>query len=136
MEIILAIVFVVVIILLVIRERQKRLQRMHQSFDGIEFPASGGLRGRDMRVVKRVIEAADNGMCSSDILGAYWYCVGPGPGYYVAIAQRVQLNWLRSRLEWVIRPLSAERMRGALMGDKQALILAFGREVSNGQSHV
>jgi hypothetical protein len=131
MRILLFIAFAAIVILIMIRERRVELRRAQKSFDAVEFPGSGGLRGRDMRVVKRMTDTVRLQLGGSIVLGAHWYCLGPGPSYYVAIAQRAQSGWLHSRLEWVIRPLSAERMQDALMGDKEALILAFGEEAPN-----
>ncbi|QGW63906.1 hypothetical protein GOY17_02625 [Lysobacter soli] len=54
------------------------------------------------------------------------YCVGPGPSYFVAIAI-AQTGFGAVSVTWVVRPLTEERMRGALAGDRKATALAFGR---------
>ena len=57
---------------------------------------------------------------------AFLYCVGPGPSYFVAIAI-AQTGFGAVSVKWVVRPLTEERMRGALVGDRKATALAFGR---------
>lgn len=57
---------------------------------------------------------------------AFLYCVGPGPSYFVAIAI-AQTGLGAVSVKWVVRPLTEERMRGALVGDRKATALAFGR---------
>lgn len=57
---------------------------------------------------------------------AFLYCVGPGPSYFVAIAI-AQTGFGAMSVKWVVRPLTEERMRGALVGDRKATALAFGR---------
>jgi hypothetical protein len=57
---------------------------------------------------------------------AFLYCIGPGPSYFVAIAI-AQTGLGAVSVKWVVRPLTAERMRGALVGDRKATALAFGR---------
>ena len=61
------------------------------------------------------------------ISDSFWYCVGPGPSYFVAIPL-VEVGLGRATVRWVVRPLSAERMRAALMDDEEALRRAFGPE--------
>ncbi|HJW45055.1 MAG TPA: hypothetical protein VJ484_01045 [Lysobacter sp.] len=56
---------------------------------------------------------------------SFWYCVGPGPAYFLAIPM-VTTGFRKVSVRWAIRPLTAERMRGALTGDAEALRLAFG----------
>jgi hypothetical protein len=59
------------------------------------------------------------------ISDSFWYCVGPGPSYYLAIPL-VEAGLGRVKVSWVVRPLSAERMRGALVDDEKALHEVFG----------
>ena len=75
-----------------------------------------------MRVVKEVLESTGQDLGASPTTG-FFYCVGPGPSYFVAIAN-LESAW-RARFAWVIRPLTEERMRGALVGDSVALQAAF-----------
>lgn len=59
------------------------------------------------------------------ISDSFWYCVGPGPSYFVAIPM-VEVGLGRATVRWVVRPLTAERMRAALQDDENALRKAFG----------
>ncbi len=77
-----------------------------------------------MRVVKTAVDRA--GSSDGGVNAAFWHCIGPGPSYYIAIAQPVRGFAFRKRYRWVVRALSAERMRGALAGDAEAMRAAFG----------
>lgn len=55
----------------------------------------------------------------------FWYCAGPDGHYWMLIAQQ-ERYWLLWRVRWIVRPLSAERLRNALIDDPAALALAFG----------
>ncbi len=59
---------------------------------------------------------------------AFWYCVGPGPSYFLAIAM-LQAGSGKVDATWIIRPLTEARMRGALIGDRKATALAFGSAI-------
>ena len=54
------------------------------------------------------------------ISDSFWYCVAPGPSYFLAIPF-VTVGMGRVDVRWVIRPLSEERMRGALVDHPDAL---------------
>ncbi|WP_242108917.1 hypothetical protein [Luteimonas aquatica] len=125
---ILVLLFLAIFVPVAVLLRRKELRDLQGSFDAVTFSEAENLHGRDLRVVKRVTEAALAQEGGGGILGAHWYCVGPGPSYYVAIAQTVPSSGWRARLAWTVRPLSAERMRGALIGDREALVAAFGEE--------
>jgi hypothetical protein len=56
---------------------------------------------------------------------AFLYCVGPGPSYFLAIAI-ARTGFGAVSVDWVVRPLTEQRMRGALIGDRKATSLAFG----------
>nr|WP_295376375.1 hypothetical protein [Pseudoxanthomonas sp.] len=102
---------------------------LQRSFDGLTFPAeTGTLRVADITVVKRVTHDVSRHSDHAP-LAALWYCVGPGPSYYVAVAQYVRNGWRSGRYDWVVRPLDAERMRGELGSDQEALHAAFGDHV-------
>lgn len=52
----------------------------------------------------------------------YFYCVGPGPSWFLVIALVNDRGWWTEvEIDWIVRPLDAERMRGALVGDDDAL---------------
>ncbi|WP_225765242.1 hypothetical protein [Stenotrophomonas sp. Marseille-Q4652] len=56
---------------------------------------------------------------------SFWYCKAPDGRFFLAVAHndRRLLAW---DVRWLVRPLDAMRMRGALAGDDAALALAFG----------
>ncbi|MCI2261953.1 hypothetical protein [Xanthomonas indica] len=56
---------------------------------------------------------------------AFWYCRGPGARWFLAIPTVVSRG---SELEvnWVVRPLTEQRMRAALQFDRKACLRAFG----------
>lgn len=102
---------------------------LQQSFDGLTFPGEAGvLRVADITVVKRITHEVSR-YSDHAPLAAFWYCVGPGPVYYVAVARYVRNGWRSGRYDWVVRPLDAERMRGELSSDQDALHAAFGDHV-------
>ena len=101
----------------------------------LRFPTVDGraVTGADVRVVLRRGQW-NGGMPRVALAGrdlgpedAFWYCVGPGPAWYLVIP----LSWRRGfgwKVEWVVRPLDERRLRAALDGDRQALRLAVGEE--------
>lgn len=56
------------------------------------------------------------------ISDSFWYCVGPACTYFVAIPM-VEVGLGRATVTWVVRPLSEERMRAALIDHPEALAL-------------
>ncbi len=121
-------IFAAVVVLHVQHSRvgDRLLQR---SFDALTFPAEAGtLRVADITVVKRVTHEVSRHSDHAP-LAAFWYCVGPGPNYYVAAARYVRNGWRGGRYDWVVRRLDAERMRGELSSDRDALHAAFGDHV-------
>lgn len=122
---------VVLAVLVALLVRISRSDRVQRSFDDIVFQTpSGPVLGRSMRVVKQVVESAGLPQGGDGLTGAFWYCVGPGPSYFVAIGMPASA-WPRRRLDWVIRSLSAERMRVALSDDAEAMSAAFGDSVGD-----
>lgn len=121
-------IFAVVVFLHVQHSRagERLLQR---SFDTLRFPCEGEVLGAaEVSVVKRVIHETSR-MGEHAPLTAFWYCVAPGPNYYVAIARYMRDGWRGGRYQWEVRPLDAARMRGALDADGDALHAAFGDHV-------
>lgn len=109
------------------REARLRRERVQRSFEAIVVQTPEGPVGGDkLLVVKEVIDTSGASEGGDDLRGVFRYCVGPGPTYFVVIGQVVREGLVRSRLQWVVRPLSEERMRGALHGDHAALAAAFG----------
>lgn len=122
------------------RHENRRIEReLRQSFARQTFQTElGPISGAALKVVKMhqersglrrrdpVLELAFRG----DPYGgdAFWYCVGPGPSYFLAIAL-LQAGSGPVDVQWVVRPLTEARMRGALIGDRKATALAFGNAV-------
>jgi hypothetical protein len=118
----------------------QRLRAARQeTFERLRFPSRDGvvLTGAQVRVVKQRYGRFD-GMqqpeprwMAQTADDAFWYCVGPGPSWYLAIpvSRRNGFQW---DVEWVVRPLDESRMRAALNGDTEALRLAFGEDTERG----
>lgn len=98
---------------------------MQRTFNALSFDTAEGRKfGPDMQVVKRVVGEFSR---HHQPLTAFWYCVGAGPSYYVAMAQYVNAGWRGGHYQWTVRLLDEERMRGALIDDEQALQAVFGQ---------
>jgi hypothetical protein len=117
-------------------ENQRVERELRRSFARQTFQtALGPISGAALKVVK--IHQAPSGVRRRDPLfeltfrddpyggDAFWYCVGPGPSYFLAIAL-LQAGSGKVDAQWVVRPLTEARMRGALIGDRKATALAFG----------
>lgn len=131
-EAILAVIFTMTMFALYGWQRHWQRNKVQSLFERLVFQTeTGPVSGAQMKVVKRIVDRMGSSEGGSGITGAYWYCVGPGPSYFVAIAQRTMINLVHSELRWVIRPLSEDRMRGALAGDTEALIAAFGDRIGD-----
>lgn len=119
--------FVAVFIWAAMRESRLRRERIRRSFEAIVVQTpEGPVGGGELQVVREVVDTAGASEGGDGLQGAFRYCIGPGPSYFVVIGQMVGEGWLRRRLQWVVRPLSEERMRAALHGDRKALAAAFG----------
>lgn len=115
------------------RGRRKIQAALKRSFDSTTFDTpEGRVPGTLLKVVK--ISKQTMRFAGDDVyqLGrdpmpndAFWYCVGPGPSYFLAIAI-AQVGYGRVSVKWIVRPLTEQRMRGALIGDRKATALAFG----------
>lgn len=103
-----------------------------QSFNRLTFDTSEGrVAGVELKVVKvskQPMQFADDIHTlghDSQPSDAFLYCVGPGPSYFLAIAI-ARAGFGALSVDWVVRPLTELRMRGALIGDRKATALAFG----------
>ena len=115
-----------------VRRRRVR-QLLGEAFDALRITdGDRPLRGRDLTLVaeRRQVQV----QLRKDYFGRsspndpraeyYLYCVGPGPSWFLAIALVNDPGWWSGShidIDWVVRPLDAERMRGALVGDDDAL---------------
>lgn len=115
------------------RGRNKIDRKLRATFDRQTFDTpQGKVTGEALRVVKVCRQMSRFAGDDVYVLGrdpvpsdTFWYCVGPGPSYFLAIAI-VQVGFGKVDPQWVIRPLTEQRMRGALIGDRKATALAFG----------
>lgn len=113
----------------------KRLKAaLRRSFEALRFTTPEGVvTGDRVRVAKVYRQGMP--LAYDDVfelsLGArqwsdsFWYCVGPGPSYFVAIPMAA-VGMGRVEVQWVVRPLTMERMRAALQDDEAALERVFG----------
>jgi hypothetical protein len=125
--ILIVVVWIALMVVLGIRQRRLDMTRLHVSFEALRFETTEGVVGGDkVLVVKQVsFEKSREGSMSlrSRMGETFWYCVGPGESYWLAIPMRMPR---KGPIEWVVRPLTEERMRAALSGDRQASAMAFG----------
>jgi hypothetical protein len=112
-------------------ERALRDDFARQTFQTPE----GHISGAGLRVVKvskqsRPISGQRILLSDFDLgpADAFWYCVGPGPSYFLAIAI-LPSELGRSTVQWIVRPLTEQAMRGALTDDRKASALAFGSAI-------
>ena len=127
---------VVAAALLAVFLRHLRMEReaLRRSFATQVFDTpEGKVEGRALQVVKTATLGGTTPNGVEDFVtmtrDEFWYCVGPGPTYFLAIptigTSFGQVDFVR----WVVRPLSKERMRAALAGDRRATKLAFGEAI-------
>lgn len=113
--------------------RRKVDAELKRSFEQTMFDTpEGKVTGRSLKVVK--ISKQSMRFAGDEVYqfgqdplpnDAFWYCIGPGPSYFLAIAI-ARTAFGRVSVEWIVRPLTEQRMRGALVGDRKATALAFG----------
>ena len=124
---VLVIGFMVAVVVMAVRARRDFDVAVKRSFDALTFQTPGGrVRGDAVRVVKVVAQSVGNDQPGPQDL--FWYCVGSGPSYFLALGH-VRRRLPPVRVEWVVRPLTEDRMRNALAGDDRATALAFGSAV-------
>lgn len=109
--------------------RRRVGQALRESFAALRFATPDGSVGGDaVRVVKvyrqgmplAYDDVFDLPIGPRRISDSFWYCVGPGPTYFVAIPM-VEVGLGRAKVTWVVRELSEARMRAALVDDPEAL---------------
>src|SRR5690349_5669325 len=113
------------------RDRVKRALR--ETFDALSFATPQGVvSGAQVQVVK--VYKQNMGRAYDDVFNigtrhvhdSFWYCVAPGPSYFVAIPL-LQAGSGRVEVKWVVRLLTEERMRAALQDDAKVLDKVFGK---------
>lgn len=116
--------FMVAVVIFAIRARRAADAAVKRSFEALMFQTPAGrVRGGAVRVVKVVAQNVGNERSGPRDL--FWYCVGSGPSYFLALGH-VRRGLPPVRVDWVVRPLTEDRMRNALAGDERATALAFG----------
>lgn len=63
---------------------------------------------------------------------SFWYCIGPGPDYLMAILDFQRL-WEDMDIRWTSRSLSEEQFRAALTRDRKALLRMEQIKASHGR---
>jgi len=109
-------------------ERKKAVLRA--SFDALRFTTPAGpVHGDALDVVKISHQFGQEtpyyGGRGPAHWDAFWYAVGPGPSYFLAICM-VDTSKVEVPPQWTIRQLDEIQMRAALMDDPAANALAFG----------
>jgi hypothetical protein len=112
------------------RDRVRRALR--ETFAALDFATPQGVvSGAQVQVVK--VYKQNMGRAYDDVFNigtphvhdSFWYCVAPGPCYFVAIPL-LQAGRGRVSVQWVVRLLTEERMRAALQDDAKVLDKVFG----------
>lgn len=103
--------------------RRRVRQALRTTFEALRFQTPDGtVGGSALEVVKIYRQgmpfAYDDVFAlrggPRHISDSFWYCVGPGPSYFLAIPM-VEVGFGRVAVRWAVRPLSEERMRAALV---------------------
>jgi len=130
-EVIIASVGVLASVAYFIGRRAAERDAMRASFAAQTFDTpEGRVSGEALRVVRIAsLGTTKPNMPENNVTKTrddFWYAVGPGPSYFLAIPTIGVTYGQVTFVRWVIRPLSEARMRGALAGDRRATKLAFG----------
>ncbi len=119
------------------RDRVKRALR--ESFAALHFTSPHGVvNGEAVQVVK--VYKQGIGQAYDDVFSlgrrhahdSFWYCVAPGPAYFLAIPL-VEAGLGRVTVRWVVRLLTEGRMRAALQDDAEVLAKIFATKDSSAQ---
>ncbi|MGO4549544.1 hypothetical protein AB4059_00350 [Lysobacter sp. 2RAF19] len=134
MNIVITVIAIVIAVAALVGQRAMQRDALRNSFQAQTFDTpEGKVDGRSLQVVKIASLAATtpNSVEGFDTQtrDEFWYCVGPGPSYFLAIPTIGVRYGSVAFVRWVVRPLSEERMRGALRGDRRATKLAFGEAI-------
>lgn len=111
--------------------RRRVKEALRETFLRLRFDTPDGVVGGD---AVRVVKIFRQGMPFSYddvftipvgprwISDSFWYCIGPARTYFLAIPM-VEAGMGRVDVTWVVRPLSEERMKAALIDHPEALAL-------------
>lgn len=122
----------IAIVLLALRRRRRPGTDLRRAFAAVHFETPRGVVGGD---AVRVVRVRRQGMFADidpfdippemlPLAESFWYCVAPGPSYFVAIAS-ADLREARAVPVWTTRALSEAQLRSALADDPPALAAAF-----------
>lgn len=119
-----------------IRASIQRRRFLQQHFDALRFDTPAGVvNGAQLEIVKRALTSTNDGVglelnlsrnAGGNASDEFWYCVGPGPCYFVVIPVVQRSFAMRASVQWIVRPLTEARMRGSLITDRKATRAAFG----------
>ncbi len=124
----------VTLVLLAVARNRRTVQRkkaaLQASFDALSFDTPAGRVHGDALTVAKIAYQPGNEVPHYAARGAahwdaFWYAVGPGPSYFLAICM-VDTHAREAPPQWVVRPIDEARMHAALAGDALAERLAFG----------
>lgn len=123
-------VFAVLVVWAAIRRHAHFTRLLEDSFAKLQFDTPEGRVGGERVIVVSKQQAQMNAMWGGEVgsaptSDAFWYCVGPGPSYFLVVPILAN-RWNGLDLTWVVRPLTEERMRAALQGDRAGAQRAFG----------
>lgn len=97
---------------------------LEASFERLQVELAGRIvHGHQLRVIAAARPASTPMAADAPLV---WYCQGPGPYWYRAIA-RCQRRWLRWQVNWQLQTVNAEQLRSALRHDPQASQRILGK---------
>lgn len=127
--------FAFIFLAIMIGHHETLKKAMMASFDDLHFASahsSAGYFGRELKVLKRSETALFFASRQSSRFGRiptasdiYWYCKSPDADYFMAMALITDING-KIEIQWVVRSLTEDRMRGALRAFPKAYLVEFG----------
>lgn len=133
----------IAVVVLALRARRRDGIDLRRSFDTVRFETPAGVVGGDavrvVRIRRQGLHAdVDPFDVPPDLLPlaeSFWYCVAPGPAYFVAISS-AELRDGRMLPAWTTRSLTEAQLRAALADDPAALAAAFAPPAPRGMLDV
>ena len=108
----------------IVTSRARFRQALQSDFIRQHFTTpTGSIDGSQLRIVHRRTTVSRGS--SNEPAEIFWYCVGPGPCYFLALG-KVSRQTRKVQVQWILRPLTEAGLRAALVGDRDALKRAFG----------